>query len=250
MLLSALSLSKRYGAAPGYEAVRSVSLDLGAGEFVSIIGRSGSGKSTLMAMLGALTRPTEGRVLLDGTDMWALAESELARFRCRQVGFIFQFPSLLPNLSIVDNVAVPALLDRTIDAQAAYARAYSLLARVGLADRADAYPDSMSGGEQRRAVVARALINSPRLLLADEPTSDLDEDSETDIIELLEELQQTESFALVLVTHSLDLAKRAQRTYEMREGSARVRPICRKLRLRHVVGPGISVRRRSAPVRT
>ncbi len=219
MLLSALSLSKRYGAAPGYEAVRSVSLDLGAGEFVSIIGRSGSGKSTLMAMLGALTRPTEGRVLLDGTDMWALAESELARFRCRQVGFIFQFPSLLPNLSIVDNVAVPALLDRTIDAQAAYARAYSLLARVGLADRADAYPGSMSGGEQRRAVVARALINSPRLLLADEPTSDLDEDSETDIIELLEELQQTESFALVLVTHSLDLARRAQRTYEMREGT-------------------------------
>ncbi len=219
MLLSALSLSKRYGAAPGYEAVRSVSLDLGAGEFVSIIGRSGSGKSTLMAMLGALTRPTEGRVLLDGTDMWALAESELARFRCRQVGFIFQFPSLLPNLSIVDNVAVPALLDRTIDAQAAYARAYSLLARVGLADRADAYPGSMSGGEQRRAVVARALINSPRLLLADEPTSDLDEDSETDIIELLEELRQTESFALVLVTHSLDLARRAQRTYEMREGT-------------------------------
>jgi ABC-type lipoprotein export system ATPase subunit len=172
-----------------------------------------------MAMLGALTRPTEGKVLLDGADVWALAETELANFRCRQIGFIFQFPSLLPNLSTVDNVAVPALLGRTIDAQAAYARAYHLLARVGLADRADMYPGSMSGGEQRRAVVARALINSPRLLLADEPTSDLDEDTETDIIDLLEQLQRTESFGLALVTHNLELAKRAQRQYEMRQGA-------------------------------
>src|SRR5713101_8079378 len=218
VILSAQSLTKRYGTAPGYEAVRGANLELKAGEFVSIVGRSGSGKSTLMAMLGALTRPTEGKVLLDGTDVWALTETELASFRCRQVGFIFQFPSLLPNLSIVDNVAVPALLGRAIDATAAYARAYHLLARVGLADRADVYPDSMSGGEQRRAVVARALINSPRLLLADEPTSDLDEDTETDIIDLLQQLQRTESFGFVLVTHNLALAKRAQRTYEMRQG--------------------------------
>jgi putative ABC transport system ATP-binding protein/macrolide transport system ATP-binding/permease protein/lipoprotein-releasing system ATP-binding protein len=219
VILSAQSLTKRYGAAPGYEAVRGASLELQAGEFVSIVGRSGSGKSTLMAMLGALTRPTEGKVLLDGADLWALAETELASFRCRQIGFIFQFPSLLPNLSTVDNVAVPALLGRTIDAQAAYARAYHLLARVGLADRADVYPGSISGGEQRRAVVARALINSPRLLLADEPTSDLDEDTEADIFDLLEQLQRTESFGLALVTHNLELAKRAQRTYEMRQGA-------------------------------
>src|SRR5207248_1972716 len=106
-------------------------LELQAGEFVSIVGRSGSGKSTLMAMLGALTRPTQGRVLLDGTDVWALAETELADFRCRQIGFIFQFPSLLPNLCAVDNVALPALLGRTLDTQAAYARAYRLLAREG-----------------------------------------------------------------------------------------------------------------------
>jgi ABC-type lipoprotein export system ATPase subunit len=216
--LSAQSLTKRYGTGPGYEAVRGAGLELQAGEFVSIVGRSGSGKSTLMAMLGALTKPTEGKVLLDGSDVWALAETELASFRCRQVGFIFQFPSLLPNLSTVDNVALPALLGRTIDAQAAYARAYRLLARVGLADRADVYPGSMSGGEQRRAVVARALINSPRLLLADEPTSDLDEDTERDIIDLLEQLQRTESFGLALVTHNLELAKRAHRSYEMRQG--------------------------------
>ncbi len=219
MILSAHSLTKQYGAAPGFEAVRGASLELRAGEFLSIVGRSGSGKSTLMAMLGALTRPTEGKVLLDGADIWALAETERANFRCRQVGFVFQFPSLLSNLSTIDNVAVPALLGRTMNAQAAYARAYDLLARVGLADRSDLYPGSMSGGEQRRTVIARALINSPPLLLADEPTSDLDEDSETDIIDLLEQLQRIESFGLVLVTHNLGLAQRARRTYEMRQGT-------------------------------
>jgi ABC-type lipoprotein export system ATPase subunit len=216
--LSAQSLSKRYGSAPGYEAVRAASLDLRSGEFVSIVGRSGSGKSTLMAMLGALTEPTTGRVLLDGTDMWALPETELARLRSRRIGFVFQFPSLLSNLTAADNVAVPALLGRTMPAEQAYARAYELLARVGLGERADAYPDGMSGGEQRRVAIARALINSPALLLADEPTSDLDEDTETDIIDLLERLQRSERFGFVLVTHNLELARRAQRTYEMRQG--------------------------------
>jgi len=217
--LSAQVLTKRYGDAPGYAAVRGVSLELNRGEFISIVGRSGSGKSTLMAMLGALTRPTEGKLLLDGTDVWTLPESERATFRSRHVGFIFQFPSLLSNLTAVDNVAVPALLGRTMEAEDAYARAHDLIARVGLADRADAYPGSMSGGEQRRVAVARALINAPPLLLADEPTSDLDEDSETDIIDLLERLQRTESFDFVLVTHDFKLAKRAQRSYEMRQGT-------------------------------
>jgi putative ABC transport system ATP-binding protein/macrolide transport system ATP-binding/permease protein/lipoprotein-releasing system ATP-binding protein len=217
--LSARSLTKRYGSAPGYEAVRDASLDLRAGEFVSIVGRSGSGKSTLMAMLGALTEPTEGLVLLDGTDLWALPETELAAFRSRHIGFVFQFPSLLPSLTAVDNVALPALLGRTRPAEKAYARAYDLLARVGLADRADAYPGSMSGGEQRRVAIARALVNSPALLLADEPTSDLDEDTEADIIDLLDRLRRTESFGVVLVTHNLELAGRAQRCYEMRQGA-------------------------------
>jgi ABC-type lipoprotein export system ATPase subunit len=216
--LSAQSLTKRYGTASSDEAVRGASLELQVGDFVSIVGRSGSGKSTLMAMLGALTRPTEGKLLLDGTDVWTLSEAELATFRSRRIGFIFQFPSLLSNLTAVDNVAVPALLGRTMDAGQAYARAYDLLARVGLREHADAYPGSMSGGEQRRVAIARALINSPPLLLADEPTSDLDEDTETDIIDLLEQLQRTESFGFVLVTHNLELAKRARRTYEMRQG--------------------------------
>jgi ABC-type lipoprotein export system ATPase subunit len=218
MHLSAHSLTKRYGAAANYEAVRDASLELRAGEFVSIVGRSGSGKSTLLAMLGALTPPTTGKVLLDGTDVWALTEIERAAFRCRQIGFIFQFPSLLSNLTAVDNVAVPALLGRTMEAETAYARAYDLLTRVGLGERANADPGTMSGGEQRRVVIARALINSPRVLLADEPTSDLDEDSEADIMDLLDALRSSEGFGFVLVTHNLKLAGRAQRTYEMRQG--------------------------------
>ena len=209
MTLSAQSLTKRYG--PGHEAVRGASLELRPGEFVSIVGRSGSGKSTLMAMLGALAPPTQGRLLLDGTDVWTLKETELASLRERRVGFVFQFASLLSNLTAVDNVAVPALLGRTMPAQAAYARAYDLLARVGLADRADAYPASMSGGEQRRVAIARALVNSPALLLADEPTSDLDADTETDIIDLLE--QAADGVHFVLVTHDLALANgRSART--------------------------------------
>ncbi|MFZ1089347.1 MAG: ABC transporter ATP-binding protein [Xanthobacteraceae bacterium] len=219
MILSAQAVTKRYGAAPGYEAVRDANLELHEGEFVAIVGRSGSGKSTLLALLGALTKPTEGKLLLDGLDIWAMAETERASFRCRDVGFIFQFPSLLSNLSATDNVALPALLGGTLDPPAAYARARHLLARLGLADRAEAYPDSMSGGEQRRAVIARALMNSPRVLLADEPTSDLDEDTENDIIDLLAQLQRTESFGLALVTHNLEFARRARRTYEMRHGA-------------------------------
>jgi putative ABC transport system ATP-binding protein/macrolide transport system ATP-binding/permease protein/lipoprotein-releasing system ATP-binding protein len=218
MTLSAQALTKRYGDPPEYEAVRGANLDIGPGEFVSIVGRSGSGKSTLLAMLGALTPPSEGQVLLDGTDLWEMTETERARFRGRHIGFVFQFPSLLPNLTALDNVAVPALLGRTMDAETAYVRAHELLTRVGLGHRAGAYPSGMSGGEQRRVVIARALINQPRLLLADEPTSDLDTDSETDIIDLIEGLQRSDGFGFLLVTHSLDLANRAGRRYEMREG--------------------------------
>ena len=218
MTLAAHCVSKRYGGADGYEAVRSASLELSEGEFVAVVGRSGSGKSTLMAMLGALSEPSEGKVLLGGTDIWALPEAQRATVRSRSIGFVFQFPSLLSNLTAVDNVALPALLGRTMEAEQAYARAYDLLDRVGLADRADVYPDALAGGEQRRVAVARALINAPPLLLADEPTSDLDEDTEADVMGLIEDLQREHRFGLLLVTHNLAFAKRAQRSYEMRQG--------------------------------
>ena len=218
MILRTSGLRKRYGAGAGYEAVSEAELTLKQGEFVSIVGRSGSGKSTLLAMIGALTKPSEGQVLLEGEDIWSLPETTLADLRCRHIGFIFQFFSLLASLRAVDNVALPALLGRSMTAQDAYLRAQYLLMRVGLEDRMLAYPGEMSGGEQRRVVIARALINKPRLLLADEPTSDLDEDTENDIIVLLEELRREASFGMIVVTHNLELAKRADRMFEMKQG--------------------------------
>jgi ABC-type lipoprotein export system ATPase subunit len=218
VILSARSLTKLYGADNEHVAVRSASLELRPGAFISVVGRSGSGKSTLLAMLGALSKPSEGNLLLDDADLWQLPEAERAGFRCRQIGFVFQFPSLLPNLTAADNVAVPALLGGTMAPGRAYARARDLLDRVGLADRAAAYPTTLSGGEQRRVAIARALVNAPPFLLADEPTSDLDEETEDEIIDLLARLRQNDGFGLVLVTHNLALAAEAERRYEMRQG--------------------------------
>lgn len=225
MALAARGLGKRYGGDPGYAAVRDADFDLDDGEFVAVVGRSGSGKSTFLAMLGALTRPSTGEVRLDGTDLWRLSEGRLADFRCRHIGFVFQFASLLPNLTALDNVALPALLGRTMAPGAAYAGAADLLARVGLAERAGHFPSMMSGGEQRRVAIARALVNSPRLLLADEPTSDLDQDTEAEIIDLLLGLQTSVGFGLVLVTHDLGLAHQARHLYEMRQGVLSAREI-------------------------
>ena len=216
MILRADGLRKSY--ANGVVAVSHAELKLEDGEFISIVGRSGSGKSTLLAMIGALMRPTEGQVLLGNDAIWTLQETELADLRCREFGFVFQFPCLLPNLQVIDNVALPALLGRTLNARDAYSRANVLLERTGLRDRIDAYPAELSGGEQRRVAIARALINRPRLLLADEPTGDLDEDTENDIIALLERMREETRCGLVLVTHNLALAKRADRTFVMERG--------------------------------
>src|SRR5262249_32449005 len=150
--------------------------------FLAVLGRSGSGKSTLLGMLGGLSRPTRGKILLNGVDLWSLSDNARAEFRRRSIGFVFQFASLLPTLRAIDNVALPALIGKARPADAAYARAESLLTRIGLGDRLDAYPGELSGGEQRRVALARALINAPPLLLADEPTADLDEETEADIL--------------------------------------------------------------------
>ncbi|HET6378972.1 MAG TPA: ABC transporter ATP-binding protein [Methylocella sp.] len=218
LILSAQGLTKIFGSAPPFVAVRGASLDLCPGDKAVIIGRSGSGKSTLLAMLGALMRPTAGKLLLNGADMWSFPEEERALYRSRQAGFVFQFPSLLANLTALDNIAAPALLSRAMEPGRAYAKAFDLLSRIGLSGRADSFPGSLSGGEQRRVAIARALINSPSFLLADEPTSDLDEDTEAGIMALLEELQASEGFGLVLVTHSPALASHAERVFEMRDG--------------------------------
>jgi putative ABC transport system ATP-binding protein/macrolide transport system ATP-binding/permease protein/lipoprotein-releasing system ATP-binding protein len=219
-MLEAHQLRKTYMTECGScDAVCDVSLALAPGEFVAVVGRSGSGKSSLLAMLGGLCRPTSGTVAFDGVDLWTLPEDRRAAFRNREVGFVFQSASLLPTLRVIDNVALPALMSGALPAPDAYRRAAELLVRVGLGQRADAYPSELSGGEQRRVGLARAIVNSPAIVLADEPTSDLDEETEEEILDALEEIHRRDGVALVIVTHDPKIAGRARRVLEIKNGS-------------------------------
>jgi ABC-type lipoprotein export system ATPase subunit len=218
-MLSCVDLSKTYASMRGeIEAVKGIDLNVEAGEFASIVGRSGSGKSSFLAMIGGLSRPSRGAVRIEGTDIWSLSDDRLASFRNHRIGFVYQFASLLPTLRIVDNVALPALLDRSRETSSAYERAIKLLDRVGLSKYTDAYPAEISAGEQRRAVIARALINSPALLLADEPTSDLDEETERQIVDQFRELNRERGLTLIMVTHNLRLAEQTDRIIHISSG--------------------------------
>jgi ABC-type lipoprotein export system ATPase subunit len=219
-MLSCRRLSKNYVTERGaVTAVAGIDLDVEPGRFAAIIGRSGSGKSSLMAMLGGLSRPSDGTVTVDGIDIWRLSENALAAFRNGRIGFVFQFASLLPTLRLIDNVALPALLGKRRRSADLYARASSLLARMGLRDYLDAYPSEVSAGEQRRAVIARALINQPALVLADEPTADLDEQTEIEIMDELLGVNRELGTTLILVTHNLSLAEQAQQIVHIANGA-------------------------------
>ena len=200
-------------------AVSGIDLDVPAGRFVAVVGRSGSGKSTLMAMIGGLSRPDRGTVTIDGTDIWSLGDAALAELRNRTIGYVFQSASLLPTLSAIDNVALHALLRGRRDIAAARARAAQLLAAVGLDQHRMAYPSEISAGEQRRVMIARALINTPRLLLADEPTADLDEQTEREIMAELLRANHDDGITLLLVTHNLALAAEADQVVQIADGA-------------------------------
>jgi ABC-type lipoprotein export system ATPase subunit len=219
-MLEAHGLSKVYATGRGsVTAVADLSLRVEPGEFLAVCGRSGSGKSTLLGMLGGLCRPSRGAVLLGGVEVWSLSAGALAEFRNRRLGFVFQFASLLPTLRAIDNVALPALIGGA-DSVAAYVRAKDLLRQVGLHDRPDAYPGELSGGEQKRVALARALINQPPLLLADEVTSDLDEETEAEIFALLLDLRRRHQTTLLVVTHNPEIARQADRVVHLRQGRA------------------------------
>jgi ABC-type lipoprotein export system ATPase subunit len=219
-MLTCGNVGKTYASERGpVIAVRGIDLDVRRGEFAAIVGRSGSGKSSLMAMIGGLSRPSAGMVRVDDVDIWSLADDDLTNFRSRRIGFVFQFASLLPTLRIIDNVALPSLLGRHADADAAYGRAADLLARLGLAALLDAYPAELSSGQQRRAAIARALVNGPSLLLADEPTSDLDEETEAEIMAEFRGLIRDARMTFVMVTHNLRLADAADRVFHLADGA-------------------------------
>ncbi|RIK81014.1 MAG: ATP-binding protein [Planctomycetota bacterium] len=197
--------------------LRGVSLAVAAGENVAILGPSGSGKSTLLYILGTLERPTSGTVTIDGSDPFALDEPALAKFRNTAIGFVFQDHHLLPQCSVLENVLVPTIAIGAAGKDAV-ARARALLDRVGLAHRLEYRPAELSGGERQRVAIARAMINRPRLLLADEPTGNLDRTTAAAVARLLLELPREEQTMLVVVTHSLELAGMMGRRYELDDG--------------------------------
>ncbi|GAA4247053.1 ABC transporter ATP-binding protein [Dactylosporangium darangshiense] len=198
-------------------ALRGVSFTVEPGDYVAIIGPSGSGKSTLMHLLGGLDRPTSGRLLIGGRDVARLDPHELARLRNETIGFVFQSFHLLARTSAVDNVALP-LVYRGIRASERRRRAVAMLERVGLGHRLDHRPNQLSGGEQQRVAIARALVTDPQVLLADEPTGNLDTKNGQAVLALLEELNRSQGVALVIVTHDREVAARSDRQIVMRDG--------------------------------
>ncbi len=220
MSLVVENLRKEYPTRSGPLVVlNGVSLALKHGAAVAITGPSGSGKSTLLHILGTLDTPTSGSVKLDGADPFALAPKTLAAFRNRRIGFIFQDHHLLPQCSVLENVLVPTLVNSEATATDTEAYAHELLNRVGLAKRLDHRPAELSGGERQRVAVARALIQKPALLLADEPTGNLDRTNAQSIGELLLELHTQHNTVLMVVTHSADLAKLLPTRFEMADGT-------------------------------
>jgi putative ABC transport system ATP-binding protein len=220
-ILRAEQLEKTFGAGgPGaahVAAVRRLDLAVAEGEFLAVMGPSGCGKSTLLHLLGGITRPTSGRVLLEGVDLAALDDDALAMVRRRRIGFVFQRYNLLPELTLEENVALPLVLDGTAQRPAA-AAARDALAAVGLGSRAGHRPDELSGGEQQRGAIARALVAAPAIVLADEPTGALDSTNSQRVIDLLQRLVRDRRQTLVMVTHDAAIAASASRTIRMRDG--------------------------------
>lgn len=201
-------------------ALRGVSLEIHAGEFVAVMGASGSGKSTLMNILGCLDKPTKGRYFLDGGDVSGLTKKELARVRSHKIGFVFQQFNLLARTTALENVELPTIYAGIPVAERAR-RAQEALERVGLADRADHFPSQLSGGQQQRVAIARALVNNPAILLADEPTGNLDSRTSVEIMEIFQKLNDEHGLTVVIVTHEPDIAQYAKRALEFRDGRLR-----------------------------
>ena len=219
-LVVAEELEKEYRMGPEViRVLRGASLVVNAAETVVVIGASGVGKSTLLHLLGALDRPSAGRVRFDGEDLFARSEGGLARYRRTEVGYVFQFGNLLGEMTALENAMIPALLQR-LPQPVARARAHEALVEVGLADRTGHRPGELSGGEMQRVAIARALVGSPRLVLADEPTGNLDPKTSEVIWDLFLRLQAERGLSFVIATHNHELARRADRGYRLVEGRA------------------------------
>ena len=213
-MIEAKNIVKQYG---NLEVLRDVSVTIGDGEVVAIVGPSGAGKTTLLQIIGTLDAPKSGQVLYDGIDVLKLGARELARFRNRNIGFVFQFHQLLPEFTTLENVAIPALIGGDKKAEA-YDRARHLLDHLGLSLRLDHKPAQLSGGERQRVAVARALINSPKVILADEPSGSLDTQNKQELHKLFFDLRDEFKQTFVIVTHDESLAANVDRVLHMRDG--------------------------------
>ena len=198
-------------------AVDQISLDIQKGEILAIVGKSGVGKSTLLHILGALDRPTRGQVFMEAADVFSLNEQQLAVFRNKTMGFVFQFHHLLPEFTALENVAMPALIQR-LNHKEAFGRAKTLLEEVGLGERTEHRPRELSGGEQQRVAVARALMNDPKIILADEPSGNLDSVHSESLHQMMWKLVREKQKTFVVVTHNRELAQMADRTIELDDG--------------------------------
>jgi ABC-type lipoprotein export system ATPase subunit len=216
MLLKLEKISKSYS--KDRVILDQLSLEINAGERIAIVGPSGSGKTTLLNLIGTLDRPDAGKMVFDGQDLSAMNDQQLAQFRNRKIGFVFQLHHLLPQLSLMENVLLPTLTDPALQGKETDDRAKRLIERVGLSGVVSQKPSELSGGECQRTAVVRALINRPVLLLADEPTGALDQKSSGNLTDLLIELNKEEGVALVVVTHSMDVAKKMDRIYRLENG--------------------------------
>ncbi|MBU0673473.1 MAG: ABC transporter ATP-binding protein [Proteobacteria bacterium] len=198
------------------KAADRVNISISTGELVAIIGHSGSGKTTLLSLLGGLTKPDSGQVLIEDLNLWSMNDSRLAQLRNKRFGFIYQFASLIPTLTALENLYLPTAFGKGYDDLKN--RAMDLLQKVGMNDKADFYPSQLSGGQQRRVSIARAFINNPEIILADEPTGDLDEETEAEIIDLFKTMNQERGTTFIIVTHNKSIAQQAQRNFSMRDG--------------------------------
>lgn len=198
------------------KAVDNVSFEVKKGEIMSIIGHSGSGKTTLLSLIGGLTKPDSGNVVIGGTDLWSMSDDSLSEFRNKKINFIYQFSSLVPTLTAIENVMLPTAFGQFGEGIEGYAK--ELLKVVGLEDKINSYPSHLSGGQQRRVAIARAFINRPDIVLADEPTGDLDEETEKEIISLFRKMNEDEGVTFLIVTHNKEIAARASRQLIMTRG--------------------------------
>lgn len=216
ILISLDKVSKCYKA-HNIDAVRDVSIDIRAGEFVAIMGPSGCGKSTLLNLIGAIDRPDSGTIVFDGQTVNQLDDEALTRIRGEKIGFVFQSFNLLPTFSVMENIMVPIELNKS-KIQSAEKRAKELLQKVGLESRAHFFPSQLSGGEMQRVAIARALIHEPRLLVADEPTGNLDTQNGENILQLIKEFNRDLKLAIIMATHSKEASQTADRLLQMRDG--------------------------------